>query len=358
MSLMPIERIPDWEQRLARQDAFWRGEIIDRPVAHITFHQPNPDFPYPPSHHTTISERWMDTQYVAECVLARVMNIAYMGDALPQAWPNLGPEIFSAFFGCELEYSESTSWAIPNLKAWNEVEKIKFREDNFYWQKILEMTDAFLHIGKGKFYTGLTDFHPNGDALAAFRDPLNLNMDLLDAPEKVKALTDYITKTFLDMLDFFFAKFTAAGQAIANWPGIVSTKQWGVPQCDFSCMISTPMFEEFFLPAIREECRRYEASLYHLDGPNALRHLDALLAIEELTAIQWVAGAGQGRASDWLPVYKKCQAAGKGLQIFLDADESDLFMQELKPAGLWLNLSGISKAEDGEAVLKKLAKWK
>ncbi len=48
----------------------------------------------------------MDAEYVAQCALAGVMNTAYLGDALPCAMPNLGPEVFSAFFGCELEYGE------------------------------------------------------------------------------------------------------------------------------------------------------------------------------------------------------------------------------------------------------------
>jgi hypothetical protein len=122
-------------------------------------------------------------------------------------------------------------------------------------------------------------------------------------------------------------------------------------------MISKEMFDEIFLPGIAEECRFLEASLYHLDGPGALRHLDSLLEIKELNAIQWVPGAGHGRASDWMHVYKKCQAAGKGLQIGLDVDELDLFMENLRPEGLWLGIGGIQDRAHGDAVLKQLSRW-
>jgi hypothetical protein len=122
-------------------------------------------------------------------------------------------------------------------------------------------------------------------------------------------------------------------------------------------MISREMFDDVFLPSIVEECRHYEASLYHLDGPDALKHLDSLLAIEELSAIQWVYGAGQGRASDWLPVYKKCQATGKGLQINLELDEIDTFMEELRPEGVWLGIIGVTDPEQGEAVIRRVSQW-
>ncbi|MHB9027033.1 MAG: trimethylamine corrinoid protein 2 [Armatimonadota bacterium] len=357
--MMPIEQLPDWEMRLARQDAFWAREIIDRPVICMALPKEKPVVPRPAAKtHASHRERWLDFSYTAEHTLANVLNTDYLGDALPGISPNLGPEIFSAFFGCDMEFGENTSWSIPLLEDWSDVERVKFTEDNFYWRKLLELTDTLLEAGKGHFYTGLTDFHPGGDALAAFRDPLNLNIDMLEAPEAVKALLAYTYPVYFKVFDACYARLKAAGQAITSWPGIVSSKKWYVPSNDFSCMISKEMFDEVFLPGIREECRQLEASIYHLDGPNALRHLDSLLDIPELNAIQWVYGAGHGRASDWLPVYHQCQAAGKGLQLNLEADELDLFMEELHPEGLWINVGGVQSREQAEGVLKKVGQWR
>ena len=356
--IMPIDNLPDWEMRIQRQDAFWSNEIIDRPVAHITVPKPNPDYPYPEKSFAAMRDRWLDAEYQAELRLAWVMNTEYLGDALPYAYPNLGPEVFSAYFGTEMEYGETTSWTIPNLHDWSEVGKLQFSEDNFYWKKTIEATDAMLAIGKGKFYTGYTDLHPGADAIAAFRDPEQMNIDMIEYPEEIKALLRRVTDVFFDVLDFFIDKLTAANQPVVTWPGIVSTKKWWVPSNDFSCMISKAMFDEFFLPGIAEECRHMEANIYHLDGPDALRHLDSLLSIPELNVIQWTFGAGNEPASRWMDVYQKCQAAGKGLQIPLGVNELDYFMENLKPNGLWLNLFGIENREHGEAVLKKLGTWK
>jgi len=357
--LMPIEHIPDWEQRLARQDACWQREIIDRPVVCFTLPRPHPDYPWPrPKAWPSVRDRWWDSQYAAECATAQVMNTQYWGDALPTAWPNLGPEVFSAFFGCEMEYGETTSWSIPNLPDWSQMDQLRLSPDNPYWHQVLEMTDALLWAGQGRFYVGITDLHPGADALAAFRDPAQLNLDLLEAPGQVRALLQYVTDTYLQVFDTYYRKLAEAGQAITTWLGIVSTRKWYVPSCDFSCMISKRLFDDIFLPGLVRECRHLEACAYHLDGPGALHHLDSLLEIKELGAIQWVYGSGHGRASDWLPVYHRCQQAGKGLYLGLELDELELFMEHLHPQGLWISLSGVRDPDQAQAVLKRVAQWR
>ncbi|MEI6520596.1 MAG: hypothetical protein WCO98_11260 [bacterium] len=356
-NIMPIDNITDWQMRLQRQDAFWNCEIIDRPVMNMAISKPDPNYPWPNKEYTNMKEKWLDFDTRAEQAVAGVMNTEYLGDSLPNAVPNLGPEVFSAFFGCDMDFSEGTTWSIPNLLDWADVDKIKFTEDNFYWKKIEEFTDKLLEVGKGKFYTGITDIHPGGDAIAAFRDPLEFNIDMIDYTDEVKQILNYVNEIYCRVMTHYCDKLQKNNQAISSWYGITSSKRHYAPSNDFSCMVSKKMFDDVFLPGIITECKHNEASIYHLDGPNALQHLDSLLEIKELNAIQWVYGAGNGRASDWMPVYKKCQAAGKGLQIGLGIDEIDYFMSELKPNGLWLS-TGVDSKETADAVIKKMLAWK
>jgi hypothetical protein len=101
-----------------------------------------------------------------------------------------------------------------------------------------------------------------------------------------------------------------------------------------------------------------EANVHHMDGPGCMRHLDSLLAIDELEMIQWVHGAGRGRASDYMDLYKKIQAAGKGIQMMEVAfDELDILMEGLKPEGVWMHVD-VAGRDEAEAVLKKFNKWK
>lgn len=356
--MMPIDAISDWEARVARQDAFWACAIIDRPVVCMTVRKEKPESPWPSEKtYATCRDRWMDTERVVEQAVAYARNTEYLGDALPTAWPNLGPELFSSFFGMEMDYTADTSWGIPNLHDWSQAGALVFSEENVYWKKLEEMTAALLEAGKGLFYTGFSDMHPGGDAIAAFRDPMQLNLDLLTNPGDVARLLARVNAEYAKVFDTYHAWFAAANQAITSWPGIVSSKKWYVPSNDFSCMISKEMFDTMFVPGIIDECRHLEAAIYHLDGPGALRHLDSLLGIDALNAIQWVFGAGNGVASDWIPVYRRCQAAGKGIQIFASAEEIETLVSNLHPEGVWLGVS-VRDREEAMAVLDRVSKWK
>lgn len=357
--LMAIERIPDWRRRIERVDAFWDRRILDRPVAWITLPAERPEHPWPESKRfASYRDRWLDPDHTAAWALASVDHTEYLGDALPLVNPNLGPEVFSAFFGAELHFSETTSWSVPPLADWRDADRLEFSEDNAYWRALERITDALLAAGRGRFYTGITDLHPGADAVAAFRDPAVFNVDLLEHPEDVARTIRRVTDAFFLVYDRFADRLQAAGQAIGNWTRVVSTKRHYVPSNDFSCMISPAMFDRFFLPGLAEECRHLEASLYHLDGPDAVRHLDSLLAIPELNAVQWVCGAGKGPTRKWLPLYRRIQAAGKGIQILdLPAADLDLFIANLKPEGLWLDLTGIATRDEAQAVLRKIERW-
>jgi hypothetical protein len=124
-------------------------------------------------------------------------------------------------------------------------------------------------------------------------------------------------------------------------------------------MISPKMFNEFFLEELVEECRHLEASVYHLDGPDALCHLDSLLAVKELNAIQWIYGAGHGRPTDWIDLYQRCQQAGKGLQFTgVQPDEIGTLMENLRPEGVWMAVSGVRDRDHAEHILKQISRWR
>jgi hypothetical protein len=68
--------------------------------------------------------------------------------------------------------------------------------------------------------------------------------------------------------------------------------------------------------------RRWKAarlySLYHWDGPGAICHLDALLSLPRLDAIQWQPGAGDEPQwqAHWWPTFHRLLDAGKRPYIY------------------------------------------
>ncbi|MHB0856788.1 MAG: hypothetical protein ACYC5M_04375 [Anaerolineae bacterium] len=350
---------PDYEQSKERIDAFWQYELIDRPVVQFGVHKPiEKQVPLPPSGHATPEDRWLDVAYQAELHLASLANHEFLGDTLPVAFPNLGPEVFSAFYGCPIHFGDyGTSWTDPILDDWAAADDLALDWDSPYLHKLHAMTDAFLEVGRGKFITGMTDWHPGGDCLAAFRDPQRLALDMLTNAEDVQRLLARVEADYFALYDVFYQKLRAAGQPISTWLSLASDAKFYVPSNDFSIMISNRMFEEIFLPGIVRECQFLDHTIYHLDGPGALRHLDSILAIPELNALQWVYGAGHEGYAQWVWVYQKAQRAGKGIQVVCDYEEIGQVMETLDPRGLFLSVGGVPSREAGQDMLAHLGKW-
>jgi hypothetical protein len=351
---------PNYQQTRDRIEAFWKREVLDRPLTMFTIARPlEEQIALPPSHHVSPSERWLDAAYQAESALARLSNIDFtIGDALPIAYPNLGPEIFSAFYGCPVHFSDwGTSWTDPILDDWADADPLTLDWNHPYLLRLDEMTDALLEMGRGKFITGMTDWHPGGDALAAFRDPQRLAVDLIEHPVEVKQLLARVEADYFKMYDHFYKKLRAAGQPITSWLPLLADGKYYIPSNDFSIMISQRMYEEFFLPGLIRECQYLDRSIYHLDGPGALRHLDSILAIPELDALQWVFGAGNEGFERWVWVYQKAQAAGKGIQVTCTLEEVEQVMQVLSPRGLFLDVSNVPNRDAGEELLRRLERW-
>ena len=253
-----FELKPDFEDVLKRYEAWWDCAIVDRPLVSITFPKPQADAaPFPRKNHASIRDRWMDTEYMVKTAEAGLRNTVHFADSLPVAWPNLGPEVFSAFYGCEMEYGKDTAWSHPILPDWSEesLGKLRLDTNNFYFRKIMEMTDALIEAGRGKFIVGYTDLHGGGDAIAAFREPQELLLDTLEHPMEIKHLCDRITTDFLRVYDLFHEKLAAAGMPSTSWLPATGKGKYHIPSNDFSCMISDQSFEDLFLPGLIRECR-------------------------------------------------------------------------------------------------------
>jgi hypothetical protein len=350
---------PDYEQTKKRIDAFWHGELIDRPIVQFGLSKPSDRLkPLPESRHASSRDRWMDAQFQADFALANLNNQEFLGDTLPIVYPNLGPEIFSVFYGCPIHFGDfGTSWTDPILDDWDQVDNLQFNWDSPYLHKLHEMTDVLLDIGKGKFIVGMTDWHPGGDAIAAFRDPQNLAVDMIEHQQEVMHLLDRIEGDYFKVYDVFYNKLTEAGQPCTSWTSLIHDGKYYIPSNDFSIMVSKRMFDEVFLPGITRECQFLDRSIYHLDGPGAIRHLDSLLSIQELNAIQFVPGTGNEVYERWIGLYQKIQKAGKGIQVLCSIGDIERVIETLDPHGVFLSVSGVPDRETGLNLIKRLEKW-
>lgn len=326
---------PDWEKTQKKFIEYWNKENHDRPLISITGVRDNTSPKQTPLPNRLI-DRWMDTNYVIKSSREKFAATFYGAEAYPDLWPNLGPDIFGAILGDDIEFGEYTSWSKHMLEDWENVKNFKFDPQNKWWQKIREMTETIVEDSKGDYFVGITDLHPGADGLVSLRGPENLCFDLFDYPDSIKKSMFELLDIFKTVIDELYNITTKYQPGSSNWLGVWHPKKWYVTSCDFMGMISENMYKEFIEEELEHELEYLDASIFHLDGPGALKHLDSLLKLPKLNGIQWCYGAGQPTASHWIPVLKKIQEAGKLIHITAEPADLDMLLQELKPEGLMI----------------------
>ena len=329
---------------------YWNMENHDRPI--LNFRAPKPGGSWPRREHPTLEARWTDVDFAVARFRAQAENTYCLADALPVVYPNLGPDILGAVMGCGLEFGENTSWALHNVTDWDTHPELKFDPDNRYWKIIMAITKAALEDSNGDYIVGITDLHPGLDGLVSVRGPQELCFDLLECPDEIHKRTEQTFEVFRTIYNTSYDILTKTQQGSSTFMGGTwHPGRWYPTSCDFSCMISPDAFAEFVMPDLKKQLAMLDISLYHLDGPDALRHLDALLAIPELGGIQWVPGEGQKPQREWTDVLQKIQAAGKRIWVHVTPEDIEPLCRALRPEGVLFTCHFPSK-EQGEDMIR------
>lgn len=354
-----LEGMPDVNKSIERVYAWYEQKLLDR--APIRFNEHNArhavDVKDVVKKYKDIKDFWLDTEYQVQIYLDSLKGKQIFAETFPVYYPNLGPSVYAAYYGVPLVFSEVTSWSehiLHDLDSF-EIENLKINKSSEYWLKIEEMTDYALRVGEGIFFTGYTDLHPSFDCVADFMGPEALFMAMYDCPEKVQALAQKVCADFSDVFKHYHQKLKKMPSV--TWMGIPTEEPMHIPSCDVSSMLSTNQFEEFCLPYILEEIMLAKYNIFHLDGSGVMRHIDAILGIKEIQAIQWVQGPGDEEPiGQWIPLIKKIQNAGKSVAVGLKPDELKLFMSEVSPRGIYLTMA--ADYEDQADLVKLVEQWR
>jgi len=75
-------------------------------------------------------------------------------------------------------------------------------------------------------------------------------------------------------------------------------------------------------------------AVFHLDGPGAARHIDALLEVPDIQAIQFAPGTGTPSALAWVHMFHRIQQRGRSLLVVSPPEEVIALCEALRPEGL------------------------
>jgi hypothetical protein len=304
-----------------------------------------------------LRSNWLDVEYQVDLFEASIQGRMFHGETFPIFWPNLGPNVYAAFYGGELEFGETTSWSEPIVQGWDDVEALRLNRDSVYFRKLEDLTLHALDRCSGRYMVGYTDLHPGIDCMAAWRGMDHLCIDMVENPELVKRLAELSIADFEIVYDHFDSLLKAHRQPSSSWMGIPSFGRMHIPSCDFAALISPGFFDEYALPILFSEVRTMTHSVFHLDGKGVARHLESILSVPDVHAIQWVQGMGTDLPiMQWTPLIREIQSRGFPVVVDLSKHELDAFMAEMDPEGLFLWVAADSEEEE-LALLRKVQTW-
>jgi hypothetical protein len=339
-----LEFKPNMAEVDRRWKAFFAGDLIDRPILLAWAKKPGaPRLP-----HITYHDRvFGDIDKVIDSALEEARWTYFGGEALPQFTGSLGTDevaVYCSRSGFQWnDQSGDTNWSEPFVDDWDKALPFAIQEDNPMWQRMLKLYSRAAERLAGKMVLRQLDFHSNMDLLMSARGSERLCEDLIEMPEVIDRAMASARTIFPKMWD----AMRVAGRLdeLGYYHDIFSMEGAACLQCDFSCMISGEMFRKWVIPALEEEAAIVKHTMYHWDGPQALRHIEDICATKGLHTLAYAVGAGHGQHVDYIDLHKKIHRLGKSSYAYGTAEEIKTMHRQLEPNKMIYVCYGASMAE-------------
>lgn len=310
----------------------------------------------PPDAGDDLQARWLDPDLRADFCHYELATASLKADLLPVVNTQLGPGSLAAILGANLEAREDTIW-IREPENWDG--RIVLDPTNPWWQRHMDLLNACKERAQGRYLVGLPDLMEGLDVLASLRGSDTVLLDMLLDPDGLEAQVKQVNSVYFEVFDKLYELIREGDEMAFCYFSLWAPGPCSKFQCDLSVMISEDDFRRFVQPYLREQCQRIPYSLYHLDGVDAIRHLDAILEIPELKAVQWTPGYGQPQGGDpcWYDLYRRIKAAGKAVMpCWVKPEELKPLLDAVGPEGLNIELDLHSESE-WEAILSLAASY-
>lgn len=329
---------PDWSRARERLVAWWGGRGLA--VAVMAPRRDPTGAPAPPRP-ANLSTLWLDPEYRLAAAEHHLGATYFGGEAFPYFDTQIGPGSLGLILGAQAVLDPATIWYRPCLPDPPDDRPILLRREGNRWLEAhLALIRAGVTASGGRYLTGVPDIIEGLDTLAALRGTQRLMIDLLERPA-------WVHNRLADLASAYEEVFELLAEPVRDEHGgnaYAAFRIWGPGrtakiQCDLACMLSPALFREFFVPYATAQCAWLDYSMFHLDGPDALRHVDALCEIPGLNAVQWTPGSGQPGAGDpcWYELFRRLKAGGKAVQVIGPTPrEIEPLLEAIGPSGTFI----------------------
>jgi len=329
MAAQPLEFCEDFPASARRFEAWWHQELLDRPIF-MAQANTRPDRPI-----TRRLELMNDPDAWLDAKLRDMRQLHQVGDTLPNVRVDFGPVLLGSLLGGTREVRSDTSWTHAFIDDdWSNAPDWTIPDAHPDWLLLQKLTRLVAEDAAGRYLVCTPDLGASADVLLNLRGSAQLCMDVVMRPETIQSAIDAIYVSWRRAFASLYANAVEFGAGLTHWLGLWSNRPYTVPACDFNALIGPAHFQQFFLPEIARQAETVGRAIFHLDGPDAARHIDALLDVPQIQAIQFTPGAGSPSALQWLDMLRKIQDRGRSLLIFTPAEEVLELTRSLKPEGL------------------------
>lgn len=313
----------------------------------------------PPPEAESPRQKWYDLDWISRDRDYHLSRTFFGGEAIP-VWDAgySGISALPALLGCRTEVDMDTGWWHPILTEPDNIhfDSLRIDESSKHYEFTMRMLHRAVRETRGKSIPSMGAFGGCGDTLAALRGTEQLLMDCLERPDEVRAAEEYLMDMWFEFYDRCFSVLSNAAEGSSCWFTLWSPGKFYPAHNDFSFNIGPDMFREIFLPTIRRQTEFLDHTVYHVDGVNAFRHVDALCELPRLQAIQILPGAGKPGPLHYPEVLKKVQAAGKNLHISIIPQEVEQALSMLSARRLFIQTCTKTQAR-AEELLAQAEGW-
>ena len=311
----------------------------------------------PPVPARDLNQFWFDPQWRAQNLHYQLSRSSFKADILPVANTHLGPGSLAAILGAVLEGGEDTIW-IRHVDG-QELNLI-FDENSQGWKLHEDLLKACKANSANRYYIGCPDLIEGMDILASIMGTSEALVEMILDPEGLEQKLQQINNVYFEVFERIYNIIREGDEMTFCYFSLWAPGRVSKLQCDLSTMISAEDYRRFVQPFIWEQCRKIDYTLYHLDGVDAQHHLDALLEINELNAIQWTPGVGQPQCGNpcWYNMYKRILAGGKYVMAnWVTLDELEPLIDNVGNHGLHINVDFKSE-KDIDTAMKIVDKFR
>ncbi|MGI6031497.1 MAG: hypothetical protein ACOX7F_08340 [Eubacteriales bacterium] len=326
---------PDLSRIIQRYEAFWSGDVADRPPMRVRFVADSMN-----------DDAWSEAVKTKEGHFAYWENYAQMradlyDDEVPCAVLDMGPAFMGGVLGSPLTFSGGASWAQHIFHDYSQIpefEAITFDENNFWVKELLERNAYFKEKAAGKFGVAIAMLTGAGDIFGAIHGITECYTDLYEEPEGFARMVNLCADAWMAVQKIQFDNVPdVCGGYVDNY-GIWTPGRSSYFADDLSTCVSGEMYDEVLAPIDGRISQFLERPWMHTHSAQ-IRLIPHFLKLPNLRGLQIVNDAPAGPDfKEILPYAKMVQESGKCLLLRkFTIEELEPWLHELSPKGLLID---------------------